>query len=89
MYKIKYRPDVDDLLGAEQIDPSPQKDSKDRITYTSGPFRNVMSLGIPVLADFRHALIVDQEGFQHIVQRDAYRAPEVILGSHWGYGIDI
>ena len=88
MYKIKYRPDIDDLLKAEEGDPSPQKELEGRTIYTSRPFQNVKSLGIPVLADFGHALIMDGDGFQHIAQPDAYRAPEVLLGSSWGYSVD-
>lgn len=89
MYKIKHQPDVDELLRAEEEDPSPQRDLEDRTIYTSRPFRNVKSLGIPILADFGHALVMDQEGFKQHAQPDAYRAPEVLLGAQWGYSVDI
>ena len=84
MYNIKHRPNVDDLLQAEEEDPSPQKNSEDRTVYTSEPFQNVKSLGMPVLADFRHALIMEEEGFLHITQPNAYHTPEILLGLHWG-----
>ena len=89
MYKIKYRPDIDDLLKAEEGDPSPQRDMVDRTIYTSRPFHNVKSLGIPVLTDFGHALVMDRDGFRHIIQPDAYRAPEALLGARWRYTVDV
>lgn len=38
MYKIKHQPDIDELLRAEEQDPSPQRDLEDRTSYTSRPF---------------------------------------------------
>ncbi len=89
MYKIKYRPDIDNLLKAEEKDSSPQKELEDRTIYASRPFQNVKSTGISVLADFRHASVMGQDDFQHNAQPDTYRAPEVLLGAQMGYGVDI
>lgn len=89
MYKIKHQPDIDELLKAEEEDPSPQRDLGDRTIYTSRPFQNVKCLGIPILADFGHALVMEQKGFKQNAQPDAYRAPEVLLSAQWGYSVDI
>jgi len=35
MYKIKHQPDIDELLRAEEQDPSPRRDLEDRTSYTS------------------------------------------------------
>ncbi|KAJ5558026.1 kinase-like domain-containing protein [Penicillium sp. DV-2018c] len=71
---------------AEVTDPTPRKMLKDRTIYKSLGF--LPRGGLPVLADFGEARVGDKEHNDDIMP-NAYRAPEVILRSSWGYKVDI
>ncbi|KAJ5789229.1 uncharacterized protein N7518_006240 [Penicillium psychrosexuale] len=71
---------------AEVADPSPRKMLKDRTIYKSLGF--FPKGGLPILADFGEARLGDEEHSDDIMP-NAYRAPEVMLRSNWGYKVDI
>ncbi|OQE14604.1 hypothetical protein PENSTE_c034G08243 [Penicillium steckii] len=70
---------------AEAGDPSPRKILKDRIIYQSLSF--LPRPGLPLLGDFGEARFGDLEHTDDIMP-NAYRVPEVILRSSWGYKVD-
>ncbi|KAI2678068.1 hypothetical protein DTO013E5_3247 [Penicillium roqueforti] len=67
---------------AEVADPSPRKMLKNRTIYKSLGF--LPKGGLPILADFGEARLGD-EGHSDDIMPNAYRAPEVMLRSNWGY----
>ncbi|KAJ0417398.1 kinase-like domain-containing protein [Aspergillus carlsbadensis] len=71
---------------AEVTDPSPRKVLKDRTIYKTLSF--FPRGGLPLLADFGEARMGDKE-YTDDIMPNAYRAPEVILRSSWGYKVDI
>ncbi|KAB8273728.1 kinase-like domain-containing protein [Aspergillus minisclerotigenes] len=71
---------------AEVTDPSPRKMLKDRTIYKALGF--LPKGGLPILADFGEARLGNKEHNEDIMP-NAYRAPEVILRSNWGYKVDI
>ena len=83
----------DDLLDAEERDPSPQKETGDHIIYSSR--YTCMSkrgtFGRLILSDFGSARILDRDKpvGKGDIQPDGYRAPEVIFGANWSYSVDI
>ncbi|OJZ91030.1 hypothetical protein ASPFODRAFT_78077 [Aspergillus luchuensis CBS 106.47] len=72
----------------EQISskPAPRKVLQDRTIYTSSPFP--AGDGLPLLGDLGEARFAEEEQCDNIMP-DYYRAPEVILKSHWDYKVDI
>ena len=73
---------------AERAQPSLCKRSGRRVVYRSRPLGLVSVFAPAVLGDLGSACDgrVPQTG---IAQPQQYRAPEVILGVPWGYGVDI
>lgn len=59
---------------------------KNRTIYKSLGF--LPKGGLPILADFGEARLGD-EGHSDDIMPNAYRAPEVMLRSNWGYKVDI
>lgn len=72
------------------LDPTPRKQVDGRTIYMSSQFKMPKEWGLraPVLCDFGGALPGDTK-YMGVVQPQRYRAPEVMLGVPWGYGIDI
>ncbi|KAL9120872.1 MAG: hypothetical protein Q9187_002573 [Circinaria calcarea] len=83
----------DDLLDAEQRDPSPQKETGNRIIYSSrySCISKQGTFGRLILSDFGSARILDPDKpvGKGDIQPDGYRAPEVIFGANWSYSVDI
>jgi len=78
-----------DFENAENVTPSKQKATDDRIIYSSRPLGwTRASFGIPVLCDFGAARDGDVQNNVDI-QPEPYRAPEVILEMNWSYSVDI
>ena len=84
---------LDDIVGDEIKSPSPRKILPDRTIYLSrNDFGHPKSMpGRPKISDFDNAVQVtsSQKTFSHSIQPNCYRAPEVILGAHWSYPVDI
>ncbi|KAH8435215.1 uncharacterized protein LDX57_012844 [Aspergillus melleus] len=82
---------LDTVVRDEIEHPLPQKTSDDRTIYLS---RNnsgfqVDSLGRPVITDFGLAVYGDKGPYNHPIQPNGFRAPEVIIGATWDYSVDI
>lgn len=82
-----------DLVAQEEMnDPLPQKRLENRTIYLS---RNQFGaepkhLGRPVITDFGLAVYGDRSRvYNHIIQPDGYRAPEVAIGAGWSYSADM
>lgn len=75
---------------AEQVHPTPRKETDGRTIYLSRVLEgvNVSSLGAPVLCDFGSAAWGEEKNVKD-VQPNGYRCPEVILQVPWSYEIDI
>lgn len=80
--------EIEEYLKEDAEKPLPHKVAIDRFLYLSRPFGIPKLLGRPVLADFGHASLGDEENMRPI-QPDAYRAPEVIMEATWSYSADI
>ncbi|KAJ5775544.1 kinase domain protein [Penicillium nucicola] len=85
-------PSILDAVVHDEIEnPLPQKNVKDRTIYLS---RNnfglqVDNLGRPVITDFGLSVEGDQGPYNHPIQPNGFRAPEVIIGANWDYSTDI
>ena len=74
----------------QMVDPTPRKQLDGRTIYVSSQFTMPKEWGMraPILCDFGGALPGHMK-YMGDVQPRRYRAPEVMLGIPWGYGIDI
>lgn len=68
--------------------PSPRKELDGTPIYLSRELGVARELDIPIQCDFDSAMFGDMEHLED-VQRDIYRAPEVILQIPWTYNVDI
>lgn len=85
---------IPELIKSVQTKPLLWKESKSRhpIFESRNDFGNLKAFDlIPKLADFGCAERGDVEGCKwvHPIQPNAYRAPEVLLGTGWSYSADI
>lgn len=88
MFEFGESGEIEEYLKEDAEEPLPHKVAIDRFLYLSRPFGIPKLLGRPVLADFGHASLGDEENMRPI-QPDAYRAPEVIMEATWSYSADI
>ena len=76
-------------------DPMPRKLRNDRLLFIShNKFQHPENGNFPIhpkITDFSHARVEDGSDTPRIapIQANAYRAPEVILGTGWSYSTDI
>lgn len=70
----------------ELQEPMPRKELPSHTVYVTRPMP--LTKGSPLLCDFSEARFDDPLNVD-LVMPDVYRAPEVLLGMHWSYPIDI
>ncbi|KAM3421860.1 hypothetical protein BST61_g2237 [Cercospora zeina] len=70
----------------EREKPLPRKELSDRTIYVSHPMP--LTKGPPLLCDLSEARFAEAQS-NDLIMPDLYRAPEVILGMHWSYPVDL
>ncbi|KAF2211073.1 hypothetical protein CERZMDRAFT_112879 [Cercospora zeae-maydis SCOH1-5] len=70
----------------EREKPLPRKELPDRTIYISHPMP--LTKGPPLLCDLSEARFAQAQNTD-LIMPDLYRAPEVILGMHWSYSVDL
>jgi serine/threonine-protein kinase SRPK3 len=91
MLTIKDLSILEDFEETERGSPCPYKPINDeRNIYVSRHFRHPKShaWGHPVLCDFGEARSGGPFDYEEI-QPEVYKAPEIIMQTHWSHGVDI
>lgn len=88
LHELKEESLFERFTQAEMQNPSRRKIVNDMPVYASRHFDRQMLHGHAVLGDVDSA-VSGEKTWNHDVQPNVYRSPEVMLGTGWSYPIDI